>query len=540
MTILDIFKRAFERGCGIQLSKILRTERYRKLAKSVKSLHQVYGPDTDRGIALRAGNLVMGQLLNNHSETEALQMARSASPAFGCETKFRPLIQLLGESLVLAAGRCLPDHVIEMAGKWKDSGFDERMDIVRKLYFTFRSISQETGDRDLTMDIAMQKLHDKTVFRTADDDCLPFIFGKWDPVKNIANCVGKTEMLTAFARLAGARVLTACPIISSHDCVDSAREKVFRLILADLSKRDLRNGCPQFEESLRAQSMMIEINRVRQHFHSGVAIEVAEGKWVMLDPHGLDWGPIPDQWDMPGINATLEKYSSVVPGIHLFGHDHGESGQVIEKRLDIVRDLIARSVRMGEAIHDEAENIADVIRLVSDSDDLDVLLKLNAENRGDICPAIIPECREFVATHVVIQSGDRNIMFRAFRDRDFHNLLVKQWLTFYHAVAMDVLKNQMTDAGELIHPVCDFGVSEYSIGISVLNSVSFNVDANLPGLHRFFLDYSLEQTTLYNSMIQLFTGRDPEVGMAAARAAANLPFVHPLCQRKLDFARILL
>ena len=76
-------------GCGLSLSQAMNSPRFQELLARQESLLTRYPKNTHRGIALRAGHLAMGQLLNTKSEQEALSTAKLArEPKFGCGIEY--------------------------------------------------------------------------------------------------------------------------------------------------------------------------------------------------------------------------------------------------------------------------------------------------------------------------------------------------------------------------------------------------------------------------------------------------------------------
>ena len=135
---------------------------------------------------------------------------------------------------------------------------------------------------------------------------------------------------------------------------------------------------------------------------------------------------------------------------------------------------------------------------------------------------------------------DPSCMFSMMTDRDFMTKRRHSILTAYHCVAMNEYKNQWTDDGTLIHPECEFANAEYSIAVSAINSL---LDYYDPAVNRFFLDYSFDQTSMYNALGELMAfrwsgERDVEIGLAAARSLKALPIRHALCTKRMTTWRI--
>jgi hypothetical protein len=529
--ILDAIGYALKVGCKSSLVEAISSGRFQQLAKVYANLEERFPPDTDEGIALRAGHLNMGKLLNTLPEAEAVLQAKTCVSTAGAGTDLRALVHCLGGSLVEAAEKCLPPPILELAQKWKTSDSDQQIEIARQLYFEFRSGTQGAHG-PLTMQSVHEKMDRKLNEVHDEQSVLPGLYGMWDKEKCNANCQGKTQMLAAFGRLAGTRVLCASPIDHSRRGLEGARETMVREVIADLSQRGLEDADAEMAEGIRASRIEEHLN-FEESFHIGVALELCDGRWILLDPHGLAWGVFPDVWELGNTYRTLEKYSAVLPGLQLIRHDHGRMEAILEQRLNEGRDLLLRSRKMEAHLKANGKSIMDLVDAVKDSDDMDILLRNEELEKGtQLIPASLssdPEMRNYIALVLVLGGEDKLWNIGAMLDPGFFKKRTRSWITFYHASAMNLFGNQLNDEGKLVHEVCEFGLPEYHIAMSAINSLAGRFGGRpASDVHRFFLDYSFDQVSLHNAL------SDREVGQAAAQALKALPFVHTLCQWKLN------
>ena len=522
---IRIFGKGFELGCGVSLQEVLDSARYRELESANAILFQSHPLGTDEGIALRAGHLNMGTLINSVSEAEALIVARCLPPMIG-GIKLRPLIQIFGEELVKAAEKCLPDEVIEMATKWQTATSDEQLEMLHRLFLILRSSNQGKLGENLTMESTKKFMADKAKERDGFDAYLPKCIGKWDPDTSKAHCLGKTEMVVAFGRLAGAEVMTVNPVADVNDIISRYRIRAHKLVKDDYFTRQLK-GCEPFVDSLMSTELYEQTRMIQTSFHVGAAIRLANGKWVMVDPHGIAYGLFPEVWNVSRIYDTLQKYQLVLPGLNILGHDQDTSEKLLAERFQQVEDLLQRSRTMEEKIKERVKTLPDLAQLIIESDDLDLLLRLNAEEQGqEHEPSLYQDsdARE-LTVYMMLTEGEMSLS--KLLNPDLLEYATQEWLTFYHALASGIFLNQLQEAGLILHPVVEFSLPEYDLALSVLNSLTIDFHQDVYD-DPFFNEYGYSQMALSND---LFHRKD--LAMAAAKSLLCLPYRHPLCDKNL-------
>lgn len=531
--ILDAIEWALKAGCNSSLVEVIRSEDFQLLANVCANLEGRFPPHTDEGVALRTGHLNMGRLLNTLPEAEAISQARKGAAIKNAsdDNLLRVLVFCLGQALVKAAQNCLPPDILDLASQWKTASADQQINIARQLFFAFRCKTQE-AEGTLTMEVVREKMERKLAEVDDERNVLPVLYGMWDKEKCLANCQGKTQMFIAFGRLAGARALCVSPVRHCRNELREYRERMYQEMIADLRQRNLEDADAEMAESILA-------SRVEKHlesgeeFHVGAALELRDGRWVLIDPHGLAWGVFPDTWDLSNTCRILEKYALVLPGLQLIKYDGGRSKQVLDQRLEEGRGLIERSRKMEKIIQTKVKELMDLADVVADSEDFDILMGNEMAEEGLDPPDLSHhEMRHYAAMMLVF--GDRESQMReletmmADRNFDYLGTHIRKWLTFYHVSAVNLFGNQLNDQGKLLHPVCEFGLPEYHIAISVVNSLTQRIGHQTSAAHRFFLDNSFDQVSLYNAL------SDREVGQAAELTLKALPFVHSSCRWKLD------
>lgn len=527
----EALNHALSVGCGSSLATMIGSPLFGELLNKHKTTASL-PRDSDEAVAAMTGHNRMGVLLNNMSEAKALAKARSniIDDPFNSSAETRALTECLGHAVIKAAEDCLPDEFRSLAQRWRETNDpDVQIQIAQQLYFELRSESQEARG-ELTQEVVLSGWHARLDEGDGEDRFLPALYGKWNRDSNPANCQGKSQMVMAFAKLAGARAMSVCPVESAHKMEERARNKIFREVILDVSERGLYTADSSFCAGLRAAELDQTLFR-RDTFHIGIALELCDGRWLLLDPHGLSWGVFGDQWQLSEVYNLLEKYHWTLPGLQLTRHDSGAAKTALEELVSLARRLIQVSRDLGLRISEANPDMMELVDMVLQHGEFDLVVRLDMLEKGEVLPEgrMNEEFRKYLA--MVMFLGGEEVLWdpmRVLMDPGFLPKRIGHWLTFYHATALNLFTNRLTNEGKLLHPICDFGLAEYHLGISLLNSVEFF----LPGGKsaegsRFFLGHSFDQVTFYNAM------SDPEYRQVALKSLEALPFVHPLCAKKM-------
>ncbi|MEI8328240.1 MAG: hypothetical protein WCG02_03845 [Candidatus Taylorbacteria bacterium] len=537
MEIMNAIGKVLALGCGTSLSKVLRSKRYEALSEAGKTIKARHDANSDTGVALRAGHMEFGRLINTVGEQMALIGAKGIHPDLGLGIELRPLVQITGEKLVQAATRCLNPDIKDMAKQWKDSTADKQVEICRSLYDHLRSTSQDSKG-DLTMAVLMRSMesHEQSNVHEVRK-VLPKQYGMWNPDSCVANCQGKTQMIIAFARLAKARVIVAHPLKHAGKVINSIRRHIYEKVVADIAKRGLTHLDKPFAESLHAGRIDLLRRAADEYFHVCACIQIADGRWVLIDPHGLNFGIMGEEWNMPEIVERLDRYSEVLPGLHLLATDKGRHERLMkmaDKRAD---ELIARSVKLEQHLATASNPIELIDALISSGEIRFMIESFSKHDQEKLDKALTdPEYIRMVAMTFVL-GEDMWDPFKIMMDTDFMKKRLHSIITSHHCVAMNELNHQWSEDGMLIHPECEFTNPEYSVAISAINSL---VDQYGPEVNRFFMDYSFDQTSMFNAlrgvMSRWSSQEETMIGIAAAKSLRALPVQHPLCRRRLSHA----
>jgi len=543
MELLQIFDHAFHAGCGVRFTDVLTSARYEELATQQETLKQRFPANTHRGIALRAGHLVMGKLFNTLSEKAALARAKHEASEFGHGMELRSLIRLLGEHLIVAAEKCLPDEVVSMASEWSDLTAHEQLAITEKLFYLFRSKSQEASDAPIsmeTLDASIRKSR-QVAYRFNSSVVLPQQYGRWHAENEVVDCQGKTQMLVAFARLAGAPVMCVSPIsFAKTDFMDQWRSDISNQVMQHIQKRGIKFPSEIFWSGCQAEIYLSLSRRLNpRSFHVCVAIQLKDKRWVMIDPHSINWGVFPNFWELDKLYTQLHKYAEVLPGLSLIAHDQGFHQQLYEQHKERILTWLARSEKLQDAIG-TPETPMDIANALIETDEIAFILREMAIEDGCSPPEIFPpEYKQLMAMAMALGADDpfdsMGKVFEIMHDPDGLKKRVGEILTIYHFLIIQSLGDQVNVGGGLLHPQCEFALADYQIATSVLNSLMLDFQLGHE-LNAFMLNYSFGQMELSNATTDGRTSlkrAGSELARAAAHALYALPFRHSVSEHKL-------
>ena len=523
--------------CGSSLEKVTTSKRFTFLRRA-EGKNKNLKKGSDRDLAFRAGHLRMGSWLNNMSENEALKRARQfvgENPCFPSLDE-RILIRLCGEELISSATNCLPDSVLELAKQWQNSTVEKQIDIVRQLFFEFRSNGQNTRGT-LSVDLIREKI-ESSHYRQEEErrGYLPGLYGKWDQNTSPAHCQGKSQMLLAFAKFAGIEAMIVHPVIHVKDKMRKIIREFRQIVVKDLTERGLKDSCEMLADSLSASFLDDRLrDKDAECFHVGVIFKLKDGRWIMIDPHGLSWGLIPESWNLEKTCKTLRKYRSVLPGLTITAGDEQSGDEIIKGKIKLGLDLIRRSREMGQQVQEKVENVMDFVDILNRSDDFDLLLKLESEESGKELSVDLsnPEIRRYAVMMMVFGGMEEMMSMKALFDPNFLKKRIDSWLSFYHCCAMNLFLEKETNEGKLIHPICDIAADPvWSVAIAAMNAASIDLRKNVSEeeSYHFFVRNSFDQTTLYNAVFS----RDPLLGRAAQKTLLSMRYLHPMCARRLE------
>lgn len=535
MNVIETIEQVLARGCRLSLEDAFGSPVYIREKTITDALHGTHPEGTPLGIALRAGHLVMGPLLQTMDDAEAINAARTLSSPYGHGMELRPLIWSVGDALVTAAGGCLSDDIRAMADEWRTASADEQIAIAKRLFHHLGSIDQRQSREIRTSNMHELLLRSLERNRHLDAAVLPAEYGNWERNHHVANCQGKTQMLAAFARLAGTRGLSVHQIHGAREEVDRWRLEITRAIGDDIRKREIRFPCENFADSHNAEMLTTRLQVHQASFHICIALELCDGRWVLIDPHALDWGVFPDVWDIPGIATRLTRYRDILPGIHVVADDLENVARLKAELMSFVDECFERSQTLQTRLCD-IDDAAEFVQALIDSGEVPFIFQ-HTQPESDWEALLQHDAVvDTLAWGLFLGEDATNLnigrMFEIIRDPDGLEKRMGMVLTAYHWFATEAVRDQWTDSGRLLHPVCAFGHLEYDLAIAAINSLSIG---RYNPLSSFLLDHVFDQVSLSNALVGALLPISEEalsLAHAAAEAIDKLPFLHPQCRKR--------
>lgn len=535
MDITELFDYILKEGCGTDLESYKDSQRFKELIKKHNTLFSRFKSDTDEGVMLRAGHFVGSTLLNCYSELEALSRAKIEESKFGHGLGDRALINFIGEEILRAAKDQLPIEAHYMAERWSTSTAHEQILITKELYHLFTHESQRDS-KNLSMEnlyADLVKERNNYEMFSGMKSCMPKAYGKWNREHHFANCQGKTQMIVAFANMVDARVVLMNPNTSARDILEDLRKTALEIVSEDIVTRKISFPDPEFMDSLSASRMKAEMKMKSDAFHLCPALQVSDGRWVIIDSNSLNWGVLGEEWGMDKIYPKLKKYSEVLPGMTLYASDNIQKEATITKIWEEFHEILSHSKKLEELLS-PIDDLDELIEALAESSELDFLLSKTLDIQD--AEKMDFEFRKFLATRMVI--GDPSEMMFSYLD-DIENFIQKKkdsLYTFYHCMASDLVDDRWNENGSLIHPEASFSYNvAYHIATSVINSVG--IDLGVYGVSTYLAEYSCCQTTMHNAMISPHS--TPELSKAAATKLSLMPFMHKLTKRSLTIKNYL-
>ncbi len=536
--IIDSIARCFQEGCGISLPEALASARYAEILQEEHELAERFPATTDEGIALRAGLLRMGTLLNTLPEEQAIAQAKmdESTKDHTQSAEIRALVRLLGESIVAAADRCLPDEIQEFEQDWLAGDADQQIAVAGKIFNMFIGDRQKTGPEGLTWQSAQRDIkRDFELNVWQDDKILPAAYGKWDG-RNISNCQGKTQMLLAFAKRVGSRAYSVETIASASMVKDTWRSIVERTIWENIKERKMEHIDAAFLESLQAGAMLRSFQTAKDNcFHVGIALQVRDGRWVLIDAHGLAWGVMTPEFRMPENDRVLRKYASVLPGLSLQAEDQVTPTRIFSEKLRTVRMLLKRSADLEEILRKEEGFLSAFTAYKNFGEPEFVANEEGLWERLGTGSEIDPSILELTAMSLFFGPAvdSPGLMF----DPDFLAKRIGGVTSYHHCKCIDFFRDQVTFDGRLLHPEIEISPAEHNVAMGMINSLS--ISDNSPDRHEFFMANSFGQLAFYNALSEGYPSTpwgprtQPAVAQAASVALRSMRLMHSMCRRRL-------
>jgi hypothetical protein len=534
MQIPELFDFILAEGCGVNITSLKKSKKYLNSINSQKSLLDRFPETTNEGLILRAGHLVGGTLLNCYPEATAIGKTALTKSPFGHGIEMRTMITATGNAIVAASKKNWPKKVHRLAEQWDKETADGQITLTQQLYHLFTTEDQRQKV-EINLENVFELINDSyenSERLSGTTSVLPLKYGKWNKKKHMANCQGKTQMLVAFAKTVGAKVLLMLPNTTARDVLDELKVKASYKILEDIENRKIKFPDESFMKSVHAGILKDHSIKFDKSFHLCPVIQVKDGRWVVIDSNALNWGVLDSRWNIDEIYSKLLKYEEVLPGLSLGAADYEQRDRATAQIWDKVNTFLEHSKKLQDLIS-TTDDMSKIIEIFVSSGEFDFIFKHQDFPSIPIQQMSSLQKQEIAAG---LLFGPLDAIYDDFLN-DPENFLLKKKesaYTYYHCLAVDSINDNWNDTGIIVHPEAYFTMNpEYHIAISALNSVG--IDKKVPGLSAFIADYCFCQTTLHNAMMN--RKLHPELSAAAAKVIEQLPYQHELSKRFLTLKK---
>jgi len=333
----------FSEGCGISLEEVLADEQFNARLRKELARSQSLSPKSDLGVAYHLGIRQMGLLLNTKPLGEAMASARELHPNFrdGERDKTaRVLLSCLGEKLVESATETLPLIVKQLAEKWGKSTIREKLIIAESLVFLLRASREQNVDS--LVDRANQPRERVLPFAYCEEGIEP-------------NCLGKTQMVAAFARLCGTEAYLVTPLQCAGEWLAWKRRELVMatmkvMYLAKLAgTKIVTDSLMNIANDWRYQMQLLN------YPHYAVVMKLTERRWLLVDTNFNIVTDVGHCWDMKGSTELLKCYQDVLPGLSV-----GMEYQVpaLPPRIQSFRSIVELALDLEDLLRNQikAEN----------------------------------------------------------------------------------------------------------------------------------------------------------------------------------------
>lgn len=574
---LTVIEEVLQQGCGVSVQQVVTSEEMEVLEKKQERLLNGEA-EHDELQAYKAGHQGFGQLINEMSEEEAVRKAASSEPAqFGHGQSLRSLIEMTGRELVRAASRMLSPEIIEMGERWKLSAADEQIAITRELCLHLLSENQIPDKGPLCLENVHQSISAvwSQFFRNAKEGVLPNVYGSWGKERSSANCQGKSQMLIAFAQMVGTSAYIVMPEKTAKDYMDDLGYQVVDMLRTDMSERDILYGDDMLFEGMVASDIVHNHSKNAHAFHMCVVMQVADGRWVVIDSHAMCWGIVPTEWDLDGRIKMLEKYKTALPGLSIACRTRPHSelearvkswaarliqiSKEIEQRyndaphdfMGLIEALIARRVpdmmqamiewkeQKGFCTPDELIQMIEAEELLHLGKGVDLLEAGHALQYMTAMMMVLGKDEDEGQVgedgqgwgEVMMRTMSMSKMFEWMQNEEWRAKRMGALLTSLHWLAVELVKDWLVFCGELLHGNVLLFHPHYSIAMAAINSIARYGRGKK---QEFFLDYQYNPVGLVNAVRQVRNGTlacEDEMVQFAVRALREMPWCHPMIEQ---------
>jgi hypothetical protein len=192
----------------------------------------------------------------------------------------------LGEQAIQSAMEGLDPQLKALAVEYAGGSDSDRKDICENLFHQLLTRTKPVRTQAELVEHVCEDVSNQSCNR---------IFPRQFHKHGNPNCLGRALVLLAFARLAGAPVLGATPLISSSEIAIRHDARVARGILRRTDRQQVKLK-PELKTFLEFMTARPGIDRLRPPmFHMGILMQTSAKRWTLIDPHAKVTGTYRNQ-----------------------------------------------------------------------------------------------------------------------------------------------------------------------------------------------------------------------------------------------------
>ncbi|MEQ8856755.1 hypothetical protein [Gimesia sp.] len=218
-----------------------------------------------------------------------LSFCRKRTGSTTSETASLPLtstLTQLGEQAIQSAMEVLNPQLKALAKEYADGSGSRQNVICEELFRQLLTQTEPVRTQDELVKHVCEDLTNQSCNR---------IFPRQFHKHGNPNCLGRALILLAFARLAGAPVLGATPLISGSEIAIRHDARVARGILRRADRQQVKLK-PELKTFLEFMTARPGIDRLRPPmFHMGILMQTSAKRWTLIDPHAKVTGTYRNQ-----------------------------------------------------------------------------------------------------------------------------------------------------------------------------------------------------------------------------------------------------
>lgn len=430
-----------------------------------------------------------------------LSFCRKRTGFTTAETASLPLtstLTQLGEQAIQSAIEGLDPQLNALAKEYADGSGSRRNVICEEL---FRQLVTQTKPVRTQAELV------KHVCEDVSNQSCNRIFPRQFHKHGNPNCLGRALILLAFARLAGAPVLGATPLISGSEIAIRHDVRVARGILRRADRQQVKLK-PELKTFLEFMTDRPGIDRLRPPmFHMGILMQTSAASWTLIDPHAKVTGKYRNQ----RLISEIHEQSLFQPE-QVFAADFRVEADLKCSQqlwgLKPITDFLGELQTLSES---DQLDVGDVLVFLAESNLLEYLLSdawnlprvekanITAQLRGSASPVVAPRlletlslgnCAEplrsrmqaLLSWFLLLDSGKELVGLLAFAvsegseslRREMLEQSTRELLEELIARLHGFLFNTVSLSNErgLLHPVLELYQPEFRVGVELVSHVN--------------------------------------------------------------------